>query len=189
MQSISRENADIIGEIANICIGNAATTLSMILQRPTNITTPIVEVLKKEDALDHDDRILIKVPYTKGLDGTNLLIIKLNDALVIANLMMGGDGSNVSDMTLDEITLSAISEAMCGTIATSMSSLLNEPTDIGFPLINSSYQKTFDIPDELCNGTDIVKVTFRLTVGDLIDSDLLQLYPISIVKQIIKQEV
>jgi len=33
----------------------------------------------------------------------------------------------------------------------------------------------------LCNGTDIVKVTFRLTVGDLIDSDLLQLYPISIV--------
>ena len=134
----------------------------------------------------------IKVPYTKGLDGTNLLIIKLDDALVIANLMMGGDGSNVSDMTLDEITLSAISEAMnqmCGTIATSMSSLLNEPTDIGFPLINSSYQKTFDIPEELCNGTDIVKVTFRLTVGDLIDSDLLQLYPISIVKQIIKQEV
>lgn len=186
MQNISRENADIIGEVANICIGNAATTLSMILQKPTNITTPIVEVLKKEDALDHDDRILIKVPYTKGLDGTNLLIIKLNDALVIANLMMGGNGSNVSDMTLDEITLSAISEAMnqmCGTIATSMSSLLNEPTDIGFPLIN------FDIPDELCNGTDIVKVTFRLTVGDLIDSDLLQLYPISIVKQIIKQEV
>ena len=184
MQNISRENADIIGEVANICIGNAATTLSMILQKPTNITTPIVEVLKKEDALDHDDRILIKVPYTKGLDGTNLLIIKLNDALVIANLMMGGNGSNVSDMTLDEITLSAISEAMnqmCGTIATSMSSLLNEPTDIGFPLINSSYQKTFDIPDELCNGTDIVKVTFRLTVGDLIDSDLLQLYPISIV--------
>lgn len=74
MQSISRENADIIGEIANICIGNAATTLSMILQRPTNITTPIVEVLKKEDALDHDDRILIKVPYTKGLDGTTYLL-------------------------------------------------------------------------------------------------------------------
>ena len=112
MQNISRENADIIGEVANICIGNASTTLSMILQKPTNITTPIVEVLKKEDALDHDDRILIKVPYTKGLDGTNLLIIKLNDALVIANLMMGGNGSNVSDMTLDEITLSAISEAM-----------------------------------------------------------------------------
>ena len=192
MTDISQENADMIGEIANICIGNAATTLSLILGKSTNITAPNVEVLKKEDALCNDERILIKVPYTKGLDGTNLLIIRLNDALVIANLMMGGDGTNVSGMSLDEITLSAISEAMnqmCGTIATSMSALLNEPTDIGFPLINSKDKKTFEIPDELCNGTDIVKVTFRLTVGDLIDSDLLQLYPISIVKQIIKQEV
>lgn len=192
MTDISQENADIIGEIANICIGNAATTLSLILGKSTNITAPNVEVLKKEDALCNDERILIKVPYTKGLDGTNLLIIRLNDALVIANLMMGGDGTNVSGMSLDEITFSAISEAMnqmCGTIATSMSALLNEPTDIGFPLINSKDKKTFEIPDELCNGTDIVKVTFRLTVGDLIDSDLLQLYPISIVKQIIKQEV
>ncbi len=192
MTDISQENADIIGEIANICIGNAATTLSLILGKSTNITAPNVEVLKKEDALCNDERILIKVPYTKGLDGTNLLIIRLNDALVIANLMMGGDGTNVSGMSLDEITLSAISEAMnqmCGTIATSMSALLNEPTDIGFPLINSKDNKTFEIPDELCNGTDIVKVTFKLTVGDLIDSDLLQLYPISIVKQIIKQEV
>lgn len=192
MTDISQENADIIGEIANICIGNAATTLSLILGKSTNITAPNVEVLKKEDALCNDERILIKVPYTKGLDGTNLLIIRLNDALVIANLMMGGDGTNVSGMSLDEITLSAISEAMnqmCGTIATSMSALLHEPTDIGFPLINSKDKKTFEIPDELCNGTDIVKVTFKLTVGDLIDSDLLQLYPISIVKQIIKQEV
>ena len=192
MTDISQENADIIGEIANICIGNAATTLSLILGKSTNITAPNVEVLKKEDALCNDERILIKVPYTKGLDGTNLLIIRLNDALVIANLIMGGDGTNVSGMSLDEMTLSAISEAMnqmCGTIATSMSALLNEPTDIGFPLINSKDKKTFEIPDELCNGTDIVKVTFKLTVGDLIDSDLLQLYPLSIVKQIIKQEV
>ena len=192
MNNISWENADIIGEIANICIGNAATTLSLILGKPTNITTPTVEVLAKEAALNNEDRILVKVPYTKGLDGTNLLIIRLHDALVIANLMMGGDGVNISNTTLDDITISAISEAMnqmCGTIATSMSSLLDAPTDIGFPLINSKDIKNFDIPEELCNGTDIVKVTFRLTVGDLIDSDLLQLYPISIVKQIIKQEV
>ena len=104
---------------------------------------------------------------------------------------MGGDGTDTSAMTLDEITVSAISEAMnqmCGTIATSMASLLGKPTDIGFPLINSKDKKTFEIPDELCNGTDIVKVTFRITVDNLIDSNLLQLYPISIVKQILKQE-
>lgn len=191
MEGITKEQADIIGEVANICTGNAATTLSMILNRATNITTPRVEVLENESSLTGDDRVLVKVPYTKGLDGTNLMVLKENDALIIASLMMGGDGVNLYSTSMDELTLSAISEAMnqmCGTIATSMASILGKPTDIGYPLVNSKYQKTFEIPEELCNGTDIVKVTFRLTVGDLIDSELLQLYPLSIVKQILKQE-
>lgn len=191
MNNITQQQADIIGEVANICIGNAATALSMILNKRTNITTPVVEVLSEESSLSSDEHVLVKVPYTKGLDGTNLLVLNVQDALIIANLMMGGDGTDTSAMTLDEITVSAISEAMnqmCGTIATSMASLLGKPTDIGFPLINSKDKKTFEIPDELCNGTDIVKVTFRITVDNLIDSNLLQLYPISIVKQILKQE-
>lgn len=191
MKGITKEQADVIGEVANICIGNAATALSMILGQTTNITTPVVEVLAKEESLTGDDRILVKVPYTKGLDGTNLMVLKERDALVIASLMMGGDGTNLYSTELDDLTLSAISEAMnqmCGKIATSMASILHMPTDIGYPLVNSRFMKTFEIPEELCNGSDIVKVTFRLTVGDLIDSNLLQLYPISIVKQIIKQE-
>ena len=191
MESITSEQADIIGEIANICTGTAATTLSMMLNRSTNITTPMVDVLSDEKSLERDDRILIKVPYTKGLDGTNLMVLDRKDALVIASLLMGGDGTNISDMQLDELTLSAISEAMnqmCGSIATSMATWLGRPTDIGFPLINSKEKKTFEIPEELCNGTDIVKVTLRLTIDQLIDSALIQLYPISIVKQILKQE-
>ena len=190
MDSITKEQADIIGEVANICTGNAATALSMIINRPTNITTPVVEVLSKEESLVKPDRILVKVPYTKGLDGTNLMILKENDALIIANLMMGGNG-DTTGMSFDEITISAISEAMnqmCGRIATSMSELLRRPTDIGFPLINSKYKTTFVIPDELCNGSDIVKVTFRLTVDGLINSTIWQLYPLSIVKQILNQE-
>ena len=176
MNKITQQQADIIGEVANICIGNAATALSMILNKRTNITTPVVEVLSEESSLSSDEHVLVKVPYTKGLDGTNLLVLNVQDALIIANLMMGGDGTDTSAMTLDEITVSAISEAMnqmCGTIATSMASLLGKPTDIGFPLINSKDKKTFEIPDELCNGTDIVKVTFRITVDNLIDSNLL----------------
>lgn len=190
MEMITKEQADAIGEIANICAGNAATTLSLMLGRPTKITTPKVDILSNEEELTRDDRILVKVPYTKGLDGTNLMILKEKDALIIANLMMFGDGT-VDGMQFDELTLSAISEAMnqmCGTIATSMATLLNQPTDIGFPLINSRYKKTFEIPDELCNGTDIVKVTFHLTLENFIDSELMQLYPKSIVKQILKQE-
>jgi flagellar motor switch protein FliN/FliY len=191
MKNISKEQADVIGEVANICIGNAATALSVIINRTTHITTPVVKVLSDETTLESDDHILVKVPYTKGLDGTNLMMLEVRDALIIANLMMGGDGTDVSGMQIDELTLSAVSEAMnqmCGAIATSMSYLLKRPTDIGFPLINSKTHKTFEIPEELCNGTDIVKVIFRLSVPGLIDSELIQLYPLSIVKQILKQE-
>ena len=190
MEAITKKQADIIGEVANICTGNAATALSMIINRPTNITTPVVEVLNKEESIVKPDRILVKVPYTKGLDGTNLMILKEQDALIIANLMMGGNG-DTTGMQFDELVMSAISEAMnqmCGRIATSMSELLHNPTDIGFPLVNSKYKTTFVIPDELCDGTDIVKVTFRLTVDGLINSTIWQLYPLSIVKQILEQE-
>lgn len=191
MEGITQAQADVIGEVANICIGNAATTLSLMLNRATNITAPVVEILSDETSLSNPDCVIVKVPYTKGLDGTNLMVLREHDAQVIVNLMMGGDGTDVSQITMDEMALSAISEAMnqmCGTIATSMSSLLDKPTDIGFPLVNSRYHTTFEIPDELCNGTDIVKVVFQLTVEGLVDSELIQLFPLSIVKQIIKQE-
>ena len=190
MNSITMKQADVIGEVANICTGNAATALSLMVNRPTNITTPKVEVLTTKDTLAQPDRILVKVPYTKGLDGTNLMILKEKDALIIANLMMGGNG-DTEGMTFDEITISAISEAMnqmCGRIATSMSEILHSPTDIGTPLINSKYKTTFVIPSELCDGTDIVKVTFTLTIEGLINSTVWQLYPLSIVKQILEQE-
>ena len=112
MENITKEQADIIGEVANICTGTAATALSMIINRSTNITTPLVEVLDKENTLESDNHILVKVPYTSGLDGTNLMVLDVQDALVIASLMMGGDGRNLSNLQLDDLTLSAIAEAM-----------------------------------------------------------------------------
>ena len=119
MENITKEQADIIGEVANICTGTAATALSMIINRSTNITTPLVEVLDKENTLESDNHILVKVPYTSGLDGTNLMVLDVQDALVIASLMMGGDGRNLSNLQLDDLTLSAIAEAMnqmCGSM-------------------------------------------------------------------------
>jgi flagellar motor switch protein FliN/FliY len=188
MENISKEHADVIGEVANICIGNAATALSVIINRPTRITTPVVEVLSDSFLSESGEHILVKIPYTKGLDGTNLMLLEVHDALIIASLMMGGDGIDVSGMQIDELTLSAISEAMnqmCGAIATTVSSLMKTSTDIGFPQVNYRNHKTFQIPEELCNGSDIVKVIFHLSVAGLIESELIQLYPLSLVKQVL----
>ena len=109
MQNITQEQADVIGEVANICTGTAATALSLIINRPTNITTPKVDVLAEESSLASDDRILVKVPFTKGLDGTNLMVLHVDDALIIANLMMGGDcyHDGFSAQSYDRYRLSA----------------------------------------------------------------------------------
>ena len=191
MESISLEQADIIGEIANICIGTAATALSMIINRPTNITTPKVEVLTKEALLGNDDTILIKVPYTKGLDGTNLMVLDRHDALIIANLMMGGDGTSISNIQIDELTLSAISEAMnqmMGSSATSLSSMLNRTIDISPPIA-----EVVDLKNTLNEGEidsflseEFVKISFHMEIGDLVDSEIMQLYPPAFVKEMCK---
>ena len=122
--------------------------------------------------LRHGKRYLIKVVHNGG-EGAKLYLLDMylkniqidedevideDDVKIITDLMMGGDGTNI-DGELGELHLSAISEAMnqmCGRIATSMSELLHTPTDIGFPAINSKHKTTFEIPDELCNGSDIV---------------------------------
>ena len=189
---LSDKEIDTIGEVANICMGTAATALFSLVNKKVEISTPVVKYSTWQELVADYAKpcVLIRITYTKGLNGSNILVLKEHDVKIITDLMMGGDGTN-TDQELGEIHLSAISEAMnqmCGTIATSMATLLDEPTDIGFPLINSKYKKSFEIPEELCNGTDIVKVTLRLIVDDLIDSALIQLYPISIVKQILKQE-
>ena len=147
-----------------------------------------VQSAEKAGLIRHGDLVVITAGVPVGISGTTNMIRVRQVGGSLLNAI--GIGDKKADQLAD-LTLSAIAEAMnqmCGSIATSMASLLSRPTDIGFPLINSKDRKTFEIPDELCNGTDIVKVTFRLTVEDLIDSELIQLYPISIVKQILKQE-
>ena len=45
-----------------------------------------------------------KFEYTEGFSGTNLLVIKQSDAAIIADLMLGGDGLNPTEL-MDEIQL------------------------------------------------------------------------------------
>lgn len=72
--------------------------------------------------------VAIEVNYTEGFSASNLLVVQQTDAAVIADLMMGGDGTN-ADPSLSEIHLSAVQEAMnqmMGSAATSMSTVFNK---------------------------------------------------------------
>ena len=112
-ESLTPEQIDALGEIGNISMGTAATTLFTLLNHKVLITTPQVEVLaiEKFRSIITEDLIAISVDYTEGLTGSNVLILNEKDVKVIADLMMGGSGI-CTEEPISEFHLSAISEAM-----------------------------------------------------------------------------
>lgn len=189
-EELSDIEKDAIGEVANISMGTSATTLYSLVNMKVNITTPNVEVSTWEDLVSEYEApcVFIQIKYTEGLDGSNILILKENDVKIITDLMMGGDGTN-TDGELGELHLSAIAEAMnqmMGSAATSLSSMLGKKVDISPP--DASH---VDL-SELKNAEDIAsfltgrfaKISFRMQIGDLVDSTILQLYPIDFAKSL-----
>ncbi|MEK4079340.1 flagellar motor switch phosphatase FliY [Solibacillus sp. FSL K6-1126] len=181
---------DALGEVGNISFGSSATALSSLLGQKVEITTPSISMINRnhlEQEFPHP-YVAVQVEYTTGLSGMNLLVIKQSDAAIIADLMLGGDGINPRP-ELSEIQLSAVQEAMnqmMGSAATSMSTVFNQKVDISPPTIDllniSQNEGTDTIPtDEL-----LVKISFRLRIGELIDSNLMQLLPLKFSKKIVK---
>ena len=187
---ISEIERDAIGEVANISMGSSATTLFSLVNQKVNITTPVVSLARWENVLTEYERpcVFIQIKYTVGLDGSNILILKEHDVKVITDLMMGGDGSN-TEGELGELHLSAISEAMnqmMGSSATSLSTMLGKMIDISPPeasLVDlTEFKEGGDIAAFL-SGT-FVKIAFRMQISDLVDSTIMQLYPIEFAKEL-----
>ncbi|BBF42976.1 flagellar motor switch protein FliN [Lachnospiraceae bacterium KM106-2] len=183
-EELSAEEKDAIGEISNISMGTAATTLSTLVNQKVVITTPVVSYSSWNELSDTSDRpcVFIQISYKEGLEGNNILILKEADVKVITDLMMGGDGKNLDEGGLSDLHLSAISEAMnqmMGSASTSLSSMIEKKVDISPPTssivdLNESFEEQ-DVSDFLKGK--FVKVSFKMEIGDLVDSEIMQLYP------------
>jgi flagellar motor switch protein FliN/FliY len=172
---------DGLGEIGNISMGTASTTLNILLNQEVNITTPEVEVVNWEEAVNPNDKdfIIIEVNYTEGFQGSSILLVEKDDAKIIADLMMGGDGTDV-DEELNDFHISAISEAMnqmVGTSATSMSQIFDITVDIAPPNVIIEKPKDYNYKELFDSSKTpyFVKTSFRMVVGELIDSRIMQL--------------
>lgn len=186
---LSAIEIDTIGEVGNISFGSSATTLSTLLNQKVEITTPSVSIIEKHKLEDEFkfEPVSIQVNYTEGFTGRNVFVIKAQDAAVIADIMIGGDGTN-PDESLPEIYLSAVQEAMnqmMGTAATSMSTVFDKKIDISPPKIIEGSIETE--AQEIFQEDVYVKVFFRLIVGDLIDSNMMQLIPLSFAKELVDE--
>lgn len=189
---LSEVEKDAIGEVANISMGSSATTLYSLVNKKVNITTTVVSLAKWKNLLDEYERpcVFIQIKYTQGLDGTNILVLKDRDVKIITDLMMGGDGTNAGEGEISELHLSAISEAMnqmMGASATSLSTMLGTMIDISPPNANLLDLTDYADGSELSPflGGTFVKVRFTMQIGDLVDSNIMQLYPIEFAKRIV----
>ena len=183
---LSAQECDAIGEISNICMGTAATTLYSLVNQKVTITTPTVSISNWDELAAAYERpcVFINISYKDGIDGNNVLILREDDVKVITDLMMGGDGTNLVD-ELSDLHLSAICEAMnqmMGSSATSLSSMLERKVDISPP--SAELVNLADEIDEskisVLKGNSFVKVFFKMEIGDLVDSSIMQLYPMDL---------
>ena len=179
---------DALGEIGNISMGSAATTLSTLLGHKVSITTPNVTVAPMNVIQQHYPLpyLVVEVAYTVGIDGSNVFAIQATDAAVIADLMMGGDGTN-PDPELNEIHLSAVGEAMnqmMGAVATSLSTMFNKKIDISPPKVNLVDFGKEDLAKDK-STEPMVRAAFRMEVDGLIDSEIMQILTVKVAKEMV----
>jgi len=190
-EELSILEEDALGEIGNISFGSSATALSSLLNQKVQITTPKITVVNRNRLPDEFSKpyVAIGVTYTDGFSGENVLVINTKDAAIIADLMLGGDGSSPDDQ-LNEISLSAVQEAMnqmMGSAATSMSTIFNKKVDISPPSIDVLNLEEDRGTDQIPDDETLVKVSFQLKVGTLIDSSIMQLIPVGFARELVEQ--
>ena len=187
--TLTTQEIDALGEIGNISMGTSATTLFTLLSQKVTITTPNVSITTWGELSQNysSQYVAVKVEYTDGLIGSNLLILKQDDVKVITDLMMGGEGLKVEG-ELTDLHLSAISEAMnqmIGSSATSMSSMFSKRIDISPPKAFIVSFGSSDPYGEFEMDDVLVRIAFKMVVGNLIDSEIMQLLPMKFAKELV----
>ncbi len=188
-EELSEIEKDTLGEVGNISLGSSATALSLLLNRSVEITTPQVEIIKVKDIQKKYPIpcLLVEVDYIEGLKGSNVLLVKEDDALVIAALMMGEESPGDKKSPLTELEMSAVQEAMnqmMGSMATSMSELFMRAIDISPPrmeLIDLSDER--EMLADMDSEDSIVHVKFSIKVEDMIDSVMVQVIPMDFARE------
>lgn len=184
--TLTADEQDVLSEIGNINVGAASTALSELLDQVVIIDTPTLSYTN----LDELHRgfaapyVFVEVQYTAGIEGNNLLILKAEDAAVIANIMMGGNGQNIAS-EMDEYTLSAVAEAMnqmMGFSATALSEMFSRTIEISPPQVKLISVKEEPIQLDMDIYETMVTTSFKLQIGDLVESKIILIVSLEVAR-------
>lgn len=190
-EPIDQTTKDILGETGNISMSQAATTLSQLLNRTIKITTPRVSGVTLKQIIDESEvpKVVTTIGFKEGLVGNNVLMIDVSDAIIIADLMMGNDGTNVEGKEFTELELSAVAEAMnqmMGSASTAMATMFNKKIDILPPKVELWESVDQAILEDMPSDSVVCKTSFKLSVEGLLESEIMQILPIETANEIVE---
>lgn len=177
--SLTAEELDVFLEVCNIGIGSASTVLSKLLNRKVSLQIPTARVIdSKEFEFNERPCLVTSVEFVEGLRSSNTFIISKNAALIMADLMMMGDGIVQEDAELTELEVSAVQELMnqmMGFSATAMSEMLGTKIDISPPTMEFCNFGDTMIQKNIAEGKT-VEVIFPLEVEGLLKTPMYQIF-------------
>ena len=187
---LSSMEIDAIGEIQNISLGASATAVSTMLNARTNITTPTVSVVNRDDfeISSLDPAVCVEITYIEGLTGKNIMLLKKEDVKMIVEMLMGIEIPD-NEFELNEINISAICEVMnqmMGASSTALSELLSKtinistPTSFGVEDIDSFKDLYFE------DNNPMVCIKFNLSIDGKMASEFMNLMPINLAKELVE---
>jgi flagellar motor switch protein FliN len=187
--ALSNLEQDLLGYVGNISMGSASTTLSQIINQQVNITMPVVTMTTLRELKERFEipRIALEARYTSGIVGASILVMKTTDAGAIANLMMGGNGY-VEETELSEAEISTVSEVMDlmnQSAAASMVTMFSRDVDISSSGSRIWRDSNSTLSEAIDENEPIVNISYRLAIGTLVDSHIMQLLPVGTAKKIV----
>jgi len=174
LEKLGEKQLDAIKEVGNIGTGNAATALSMMLDKKVDISVPQVKVIpisKIPFLFDEPEEVVcaVKMGLREEMSGEILLIFEAQTVKIIAKALTGIE---ISDITvLDDFTSSMLKEIgniMCGSYVTSLAAFTNlfinpEPPELTTDMI-SAIMSEISIPMAMAGEENIMLIETKIQI-------------------------
>lgn len=167
-----------------------STVLSTILKKETKIVLTGISSAASSSIRESlsDPFVVSQLQYSQAVCGPTAFLFEKKEGALIADLMMGGEGSAPPE-EIDDVHLGAVSEVtaqMIGACSKVFEDVTGKIISLSTPETKladfSKKEETIDILKE----EDLLKVTYSFSVKDLfVEGKLIQLMPISLASEMV----
>jgi len=167
---------NILNEVAE----SQASNLNILIRKNVTLGKPVLELKSRDELAGElpEEVIEVKLDFSDGIKGEHSYLLTLESAVSIAGSMIGQPG-----VEIDDAALSAVAEAMSqisGTASTEIGNRIDRVVKTDPP----DFKKTAKEDIRLPQGDNFVKLEYSLTLEGEAPTKLIELYSLSVVKEI-----